>query len=523
MDRAHTSEGRLPSCISRQPTSSKRERLKASGAVGLAVMALLGGCEYLGFPTMAEERAVTSFEVSPKAATIAVGGLVRLAATPESEAGNLLTVCTITWSSSDAQVASVDGSGVVTGESVGSAAVSAMCHDLIDSAAITVLADEPPPVASIDISPKSANITVGTTVQLTATPLDASGNPLTGRAITWSSSNRQVATVNADGVVTGVSVGTATVSATCDGQTASASITVVNAPPPPPPGADEPVFDPAAHNSLWFDDFSSYASLAEMRQGAGAHPWSANNSWAHWSLNNGGRNGSRYMRHNFQAGGEYGTEMWANDDELQGQDPNVVIMTMWIRNTGTYYTGKVTVFKVGDDDGRWVLGQGSAGPSPHPQITRTYWDADNWPYPALDPSEAQDPYDGLGIEFNRDAVQCGAPQAWWGYKQNRNWGTLPSIEHWNDGEWHRFTISWTKSGGSGACGNGKGRLEYWWDGVKVLEWLGDDPSRPEYGLVFVSGDGSRVIGKPHYYGPSSWDWPGGAYLDIDEIRYFVPK
>jgi uncharacterized protein YjdB len=56
---------------------------------------------------------------------------------------------------------------------------------------------------------------------------DASGNPLTtvGRSVTWDSSNKPVATV-LDGVVTGVSPGTAAISVTVDGKTASAVVTV---------------------------------------------------------------------------------------------------------------------------------------------------------------------------------------------------------------------------------------------------------------------------------------------------------
>jgi alpha-amylase len=56
---------------------------------------------------------------------------------------------------------------------------------------------------------------------------DASGNPLTtaGRSVVWESSNRPVATVQ-DGVVNGVSQGTATITVTVDGKSASASVTV---------------------------------------------------------------------------------------------------------------------------------------------------------------------------------------------------------------------------------------------------------------------------------------------------------
>src|SRR5438067_10795671 len=51
------------------------------------------------------------------------------------------------------------------------------------------------PVASVVVSPATASLLVGQTTQLTATPKDANGNTLSGRAITWSSSNT-VATVS---------------------------------------------------------------------------------------------------------------------------------------------------------------------------------------------------------------------------------------------------------------------------------------------------------------------------------------
>jgi len=68
---------------------------------------------------------------------------------------------------------------------------------------------------------------VGATATLAATPRDATGNPLSGRATTWSSGNQAVATVSAAGVVTGVAPGTATIAATSEGRTGSAEITVL--------------------------------------------------------------------------------------------------------------------------------------------------------------------------------------------------------------------------------------------------------------------------------------------------------
>ncbi|MBM3842946.1 MAG: hypothetical protein FJ397_06730 [Verrucomicrobia bacterium] len=90
------------------------------------------------------------------------------------------------------------------------------------TAAITV----PVPVATVTIAPTSATVTVGGTQQLTATTRDASGNVLTGRTVTWTSSNTGVATVSTTGLVTAVAAGSATISATSEGRSGTAAITV---------------------------------------------------------------------------------------------------------------------------------------------------------------------------------------------------------------------------------------------------------------------------------------------------------
>jgi len=90
-----------------------------------------------------------------------------------------------------------------------------------------------PPVASVSVTPSSATVPVGSTLQLTATPKDATGSPLTGRTVTWASSNTSVATVSATGLVTGQVAGTAIITATSEGQSGTAAITVT------PPGTSQ--------------------------------------------------------------------------------------------------------------------------------------------------------------------------------------------------------------------------------------------------------------------------------------------
>jgi hypothetical protein len=83
------------------------------------------------------------------------------------------------------------------------------------------------PVASVSVTPPTASIEVLGTVQFSATLRDADGNTLTGRGIAWTSSPQTVATVSQTGLVTGVGAGEATVTATAEGRSGSAAVSVV--------------------------------------------------------------------------------------------------------------------------------------------------------------------------------------------------------------------------------------------------------------------------------------------------------
>ena len=87
------------------------------------------------------------------------------------------------------------------------------------------------PVATVTVNPASASVAIGAVQQFTATLRDASGNLLTGRAVTWSSSSPTIAGVSVSGLVTGLVAGPATITATSEGQSGSATVTVTLAPP----------------------------------------------------------------------------------------------------------------------------------------------------------------------------------------------------------------------------------------------------------------------------------------------------
>ncbi|HKA58466.1 MAG TPA: Ig-like domain-containing protein, partial [Gemmatimonadales bacterium] len=91
---------------------------------------------------------------------------------------------------------------------------------------INVAQPLPDAVATVSVTPATATVDVGATVQLTATPRDANGNPLTGRAVTWTSSDPAIATVSATGLVSGVAGGPVTITATSEGQSGTAAVTI---------------------------------------------------------------------------------------------------------------------------------------------------------------------------------------------------------------------------------------------------------------------------------------------------------
>jgi len=91
---------------------------------------------------------------------------------------------------------------------------------------------EPAPatVASVVVTPASNTVTAfGPSVQLSASARDASGAAISGKTFTWSPSDPLVATVSSSGLVTAVADGPTNISATTDGVTGTASVTVAQA------------------------------------------------------------------------------------------------------------------------------------------------------------------------------------------------------------------------------------------------------------------------------------------------------
>ena len=163
--------------------------------------------------------------------TIVVGQVTQASAAPRDAAGNALAGRTVTWTSSAPSVASIDAAGRVTGAAVGTASIFATCEGRSGSVQVVVIVPPPSPVATVAATLASGSLYVGQSTQASAALRDASANLLAGRTVVWSTSNAAVATVNATtGVVSAAGVGSAGITATSEGKTGTASLTVALVP-----------------------------------------------------------------------------------------------------------------------------------------------------------------------------------------------------------------------------------------------------------------------------------------------------
>lgn len=174
-----------------------------------------------------DPKPVANISVTALANTIITGETLQLTAVPRDAAGNSLSNRLVEWSSDSPEIASVNPLGLVTASSPGSVTIFARSEGKTGQLTLTI---RPVPVAKVEISPEVVTLQVGQAAQLEAVPLDATDNPLPDREVQWSSSEPTIASVSSDGFVTAIVPGVLTVTATSEGISENATITVVPIP-----------------------------------------------------------------------------------------------------------------------------------------------------------------------------------------------------------------------------------------------------------------------------------------------------
>ena len=212
---------------------ARRKAREASGTLAVLVAVLaaaaLVACEQpagLNEPT----PTVSSLMVSPQAITLLPNQVADFMAVGFTSTGDTAQM-SVTWSVTSGAITDTASNGgrhyghYKAGSDTGTFKVVATGHPGGKTADATVTVTAVP-VASAVVTPAVASVPVGGAVQLTATTKDSAGNVLTGRRVTWASSNTAVATTSGSGLVTAVAAGVATITATSEGKNGMATVTV---------------------------------------------------------------------------------------------------------------------------------------------------------------------------------------------------------------------------------------------------------------------------------------------------------
>ena len=213
--------------------SSLRVPLRGAAVALLCTLAACSGGDGGTTPTPTPVAASVAVSTVETGALTAIGATRTLSAVVKDARQATLGSAAVTWSTSNASVATVVGSGsgaTVTATGNGSAIITATSG----SVSGTVTLDVAQRFTTLTVQSAALTPAIGSTSQLTATARDSRGNAIAGvTGVTFTTSDRTKAIVSVDGLVTAISPGAAAIGAslTRDGVTATGNATVTVAAP----------------------------------------------------------------------------------------------------------------------------------------------------------------------------------------------------------------------------------------------------------------------------------------------------
>ena len=215
---------------------------RGTWAAAASLLVLVGACDSPStaptdlVPQAANRASGTGTTVkwlglSASTTRLVAGKTFRFVAYALDPTGNHLSpVPAFVWSSSRADVATIDATGTVRALKPGQTSIIVRQRDDTLGAqtgvVLNVVDAQAGNTVSLKVSPTTAKVAVGGTTQLTPTPVDAQGKAITGRTFSYSALKTAIATVTSAGVVKGVANGTTTVKVSCDGLTVSVPVEV---------------------------------------------------------------------------------------------------------------------------------------------------------------------------------------------------------------------------------------------------------------------------------------------------------
>jgi uncharacterized protein YjdB len=193
----------------------------------------------------------------------------------------------------------------------------------------------PAPVARVSVSLGSTSLLVGSTTQASTTLRDSSGNVLLGRSVTWTSSAPAVASVSATGMVSALLAGSATITATSEGISGSASLTVT-APPPPPSGSSTCPNEPAGLATVTDQPWNAVPPNLNAVDAAG---WGVDRNPENLTIvtdPTAPRSASNVIHGIFPAGGAGGTAPFRVERPFASQRYSTIFECVWLMHSPNF-------------------------------------------------------------------------------------------------------------------------------------------------------------------------------------------
>lgn len=198
-------------------------------ATGLApgqteIRASLEGFSAVAFLTVLPP-ALERIEISPKSAEVAAGLSQQFSARAFYEDGTDAALSEgLSWSVADASIAAVDGAGLATGLKAGTVTVRVQFEEESDEAALTVT---PAVLEAIVVTPSPLTLQIGQSRQLSAAALFSDGRrEEPAQDILWTSSAPALVSVSDSGAISALAEGAATITASREGKSGSAQVSV---------------------------------------------------------------------------------------------------------------------------------------------------------------------------------------------------------------------------------------------------------------------------------------------------------
>ncbi len=490
--------------------------------------------------------AVRAVHMVSSSTPLALGGVMGLSYSATDPAGDEirdLRGTTIRWVSRNADIASVDSSGLIRAKTVGTTEIVLSIEGFTDSTLVRVTPEAPagspvepmppspqpvkppatpnppaaaPATASVTVTLDSASLTTGHTSGAHAVAKDPKGNVLSGKTAIWSSLKPNVASVSTAGVITALSAGTASIQGSVDGVSGTASLTVTVppvAPPPvvPPPAAPpptsspdlaEPTFDGTQSKMVFQQNFDTYTADSLVYPCGGVPPdnriidhsvfYCGGQTWTHDPnvTVGAGRSGKDVQWHYDGVYQETHGVQLRTVSNFSGTGKAPTVVQYWAKFTGDYATGPLSLTQK----------DGNGDPSAVVQIKNVMLWNDISRFQIMTHAHAGGcplhgpSYTMLG-QYDQGDSQCNADQP-----------TGPFFGSYADGGWHRWTIYYKPNTGKGSR-DGIARL--WIDGVLAM--------RVEKAVCY---DGASVLdasGKPiGIVPPGGWkNWC--LTVDLDNL------